>query len=242
MGNTQQDDIGFVFIHGAGLGAWIWDDVVSKLKYQYLAIDFPGRGKHSSIENRNYSLKSYVDLVLSDVDQFRPKKLIIVTHSIGGIVGLEVNRLRANRVIGFIAISASIPLKNKSFISSMPLLNGLIMRLMMNIAGTRPPDSVLRNGLCNDLDEEQTKCVITRFTPESKYLYTETVKENQLPANTLYVYLSGDKGFSVSLQKQMINNLHGVQVVSIDSGHLPMLSKPKELAEILNQFAQKTNM
>ena len=47
MKNTEKNsDIGFVFFHGAGLGSWIWEDVISRLDYPCLALDYPGRGTH----------------------------------------------------------------------------------------------------------------------------------------------------------------------------------------------------
>ena len=38
----------------------------------------------------------------------------------------------------------------------------------------------------------------------------------------------------------MIENLGGANVVTLDSGHTPMLSRPKELAQLLNQVAEMT--
>lgn len=43
-------------------------------------------------------------------------------------------------------------------------------------------------------------------------------------------------GFPVQLQDKMIKNLTAQKVVTLDSGHLPMISKPKELSEILNGY------
>ncbi len=79
MNKTKQDSIGFIFLHGAGLGAWIWDDLTKKIEYPSLAIDLPGRGKHASIATKGLSLDKYVEFVLSDIDKFSPKKLILVT-------------------------------------------------------------------------------------------------------------------------------------------------------------------
>ena len=37
----------------------------------------------------------------------------------------------------------------------------------------------------------------------------------------------------------MIANLNTEDAISINSGHLPMLGKPKELAKAINNFADK---
>ena len=39
----------------------------------------------------------------------------------------------------------------------------------------------------------------------------------------------------------MIKNLNAQKVVTLDSGHLPMIGKPKELSEILNNFINEIN-
>ncbi|MBK9566975.1 MAG: hypothetical protein IPO37_17935 [Saprospiraceae bacterium] len=40
----------------------------------------------------------------------------------------------------------------------------------------------------------------------------------------------------MQLQDKMAQNLRAQKVVTLDSGHLPMISKPKELAIILMNF------
>lgn len=53
--------------------------------------------------------------------------------------------------------------------------------------------------------------------------------------------LNEDKTFSVQIQNKMIKNLNAQKVAALDSGHLPMISKPKELSEILNNFINEIN-
>jgi pimeloyl-ACP methyl ester carboxylesterase len=234
---AKKSDLGFVFLHGAGLGAWIWDDLTQKLEYPFLAIDLPGRGKHINVATKGLSLDNYVESTLSDIDQFSPDKLIIVAHSISGIIGLEIANARQQRVCGFIAISAFIPIANNSFVSSLPFFTGVFLGLMLALAGTRPPVSAIRGGLCNDLNEKQSLEVINHFVPESKELYTDKLKAENVPVNSMYVHLKKDKTLSEVMQKRMIANLHTKQIVEIDSGHLPMLGKPDALAQVLNTFA-----
>lgn len=241
MENHQQKDIGFVLLHGAGLGAWIWKDIVSQLEYPCLAIDLPGRGKHADIATTDLSLHQYVESVLFDINQFSPKKLIIVAHSISGVIGIEISNKLHNRVLGFIAIGASIPAAKGAYISTLPFFTGLFIRVMFMLAGTKPPASVIKGSLCNDIDDTSTSDIINNFTPESKKLYTDTLQTQGIPDNSLYVRLKKDKALNEDIQARMINNLHAQQVIEIDSGHLPMLSKPKELAHIVNTFASEIN-
>ena len=171
--------------------------------------------------------------------QFRFKKLIIVAHSISGIIGLEIAQLLKNRIHGFVAISASIPPSNNSYISTLPALMGIFLRTMFIVSGTKPPESAIRNGLCGDINKKQTLDVINRFVPESKRLYMDKLNAQSVPVNSMYIRLKNDRALSETIQDRMIANLGPKQIVDINSGHLPMLSKPDELAHALNIFADQ---
>jgi pimeloyl-ACP methyl ester carboxylesterase len=237
MKHTERNsDIGFVLFHGAGLGSWIWDDVISRLEYPCLALDYPGRGTHGEHDITHVPLSQYVESAVADIDQFKAKTLILVAHSIGGVVALEVANRIQNRIAGFVAISAAIPPKNGTYMSCFPFLTGLFLRTMFSVMGTKPPESVIRSALCEDLNEEQASKVITRFVPESKHLYTERIHAQNMPENALYIHLNKDKALNDTIQKQMIKNLQAKNVERVDSGHLPMFNKAEELARILGAF------
>ena len=228
---------GFVLLYGAGLGSWIGDDVVSKLEYPFMAIDFPGRGKYSKVGTKNIPLSNYVESAISDINQFNAKKIIIVAHSISGVVAIEVSNMLTDRVIGFIAVSASIPSTQGSYISLLPFIAQIFLKIMFSLSGTKPPDSAIRAGLCNDLDEKKSLQVIERFIPESKRLYLDKIQTVGLPENSLYINLKKDQAFNENMQRKMISNLHAKKVIDIDAGHLPMISKSTELAHALNAYA-----
>jgi pimeloyl-ACP methyl ester carboxylesterase len=109
MQNTTRDNsLTLVLLHGAGLGAWIWDDVIANLDYSALAVDFPGRGSHVGIPTRDLLLTDYIESLLSDIEQFAPDKVIIVAHSLSGVLGIELVRLLGDRVVGFVGSNASL--------------------------------------------------------------------------------------------------------------------------------------
>ena len=234
----MKDDVTIVLLHGAGLGAWIWDDVLENLAYPALAIDFPGRGIHDDVSTKELSLTQYVASIYTDIKQLQSRKVIIVAHSISGILGLELANQLQDCLVGFIAIGAVFPKKAGSFISSMPRMNGIILRIMLSLAGTKPPRSVIQNSLCTDLDKRCSQEVINRFVPESKKIYTDKVQNTISIPHSLYVSLTQDRELNEKIQKQMMANLRPDQMIEMNSGHLPMLSKPSELARIVNNYAE----
>lgn len=239
MSNGNNTEFGFVLLHGAGLGAWVWDDVRRQIAYPSLAVEFPGRGQYASLSTKELPLEQYVQIIAEQVRSFKPRKLIFVAHSISGVLGLELVKLFTDRVVGFIALGASIPLKEGSFITSLPLANRIILRLVLRLAGTKPPESALRNGLCNDLDEQIASRVVQQFTPESKRLYIDRIQHPSHLPHRAYVRLTEDREFNAQIQAGMIANLQADEIIDLSSGHLPMLSRPGEMANILHRYAQE---
>lgn len=231
----MKDDIGLVLVHGAGLGSFIWTDLRPMLDYPSLAIDFPNRNAGNKA-NADLTFHAYTKAVIAQIEKWNKKKLILVVHSIGGCVGLKVAEHFKNSLVCFIAISAAIPLNNNSFVSCLTFPKNLLMPIMLNLFGTKPPKKAIEKELCNDLTVEQTDKVITLFTPEAKQLYTKKISYKRIDHETLYIKLTRDNSSPVSVQEKMASNLNTTNIKTIESGHLPMLSKPKQLSDILNKF------
>lgn len=146
----ENSNLGIIFIHGAGLNGSVWNDLINELNVPSLPIDFPNRLAGDKA-NRNLSFADYIDSVKGQVQQWKHKRLIIVAHSIGACVGLELLNHFKNEVKGFVAVGSVIPAVGHSFISSLPIPQRWIMPVILNIMGTRPPRNMIENELCNDL-------------------------------------------------------------------------------------------
>lgn len=236
MNKEKKDEVTIVLLHGAGLGSWIWDDMLKNLAYPALAIDFLGRGAHVDISTKGLSLSQYVASILHDIQMVQSKNIILVAHSISGILAIEIANQLHDRLVGLVAIGAVFPQEKGSYVSSMPWVNGMILRLILHLAGTQPPDSAIRKTLCIDLSNQYAQEVIHRFIPESKKLYTDQVQTQFSFPHSLYVNLKQDQELTEKIQQQMVINLSPDQVLDLNTGHLPMLSRPKELARILNDY------
>jgi pimeloyl-ACP methyl ester carboxylesterase len=222
--------IGIVLIHGAGLQSNIWDKVAEQLNHPILSVSFP-------IKNREQMrLKDYRDCIQQKLNSWKVEKFVIVAHSIGGIIGLECASMFPDRLVGFVAVGAAIPREGESFLSLFPYAKCLMMRFLLHVFGTKPPETAIRKGLCNDLTSEQADEIVHSFVPESIYLYTDLLRVSVPSVEKLYVKLSHDQEFLPTFQDQMIINLVPQRIESIDTGHLPMVSDPQQLSLILHDF------
>jgi pimeloyl-ACP methyl ester carboxylesterase len=224
--------IGFVLIAGAGLDAWVWHGVIQKLTVSSLAISFP-----ETESKKSMSLDDYTKTSLEQIKAWRGvDRYIIVGHSIGAVIALQLAQSLGSRVAGVAAIGSVIPKQGHSFFSTLPFPQNLLLPLITKLVGTRPPESTIKKSYCNDLSDTQTAEIVKRFQPESYSLYAGPLTAKLPDVPRLYVNLSKDKNTPPALQKAMAANLEATEVVLLDAGHLAMLAQPKKLANILNTF------
>lgn len=229
---------GIVLIHGAGLGSFIWKDLKPHLEAPSLAIDFPNR-ENTSNANKVLNLEDYHVHILKQIENWECKNIVVVAHSIGGIIGLKLAQQLGDRVSGFIAIGAAIPQKGNSFLNTLPFFKRILLSVLIKILGTEPPDFSIQQSYCNDLNQAQAEEVIRNYTAESPALYKDKCNASVPAENKMYIKLINDEEFSDELQEKMIVNLNPEQVIPLHSGHLPMMSCPKELAGIINEFVKE---
>lgn len=229
-----ESTIGLVLIAGAGLGSWVWHDTVAALDTPSLVISFPDAASKKSM-----SLEDYTKTALEQIKSWQGvDRYVIVGHSIGGIIALQLADLLKDRVAGLIAVGAVIPKNGGSFFSGLSFPQKVIMPLLTRLVGTRPPDSTIKKSYCNDLSAAQTAEVLRRFQPESIALYGDRSIVTVPDIPRLYVTLSRDQNLSPASQTTMATNLKA-DTAMLETGHLPMLSKPAELAHVFEGFISR---
>lgn len=134
----SKDSFGIVFIHGAGLGSFIWDDIRPIINYRTLAIDFPNR-RENEAENQELDFSDYLKYSIDQIERWNKHKMILVAHSIGGCLGLKLGDYFEEKILGFDGIGAAIPQNGKSFSSCLPFPQRNLLPIILNIVGTEPP-------------------------------------------------------------------------------------------------------
>jgi hypothetical protein len=79
--------------------------------------------------------------------------------------------------------------------------------------------------------------VVKRFAAESPQLYRDKCEAPVPQGKKLYIQTSADRQLPARQQLRMAHHLNAQRITTLRSGHLPMLSYPKELAQYLNTFA-----
>lgn len=216
-----------LFLSGAGLPTWIWEDVRQRLAEACTTQVAPRPA------NATAGLRAYADAAL---DAVPAERFVIVAHSAGGVVGAEVVRLAPERVTGFLAVSAIVPRPGGSFLTAMPAPNRWILSAAMRLVGTRPPDAAIRRSLAHGLDERTSDRLVADFTPESQGYYRDRTGAQPWGGRRGYVTTTGDRELPRALQRRFAARLGAPWQRELATGHLPMLEGPGALAASIASF------
>lgn len=218
-----------LFLSGAGLPAWIWDDVRDRLGASYTAQVAPRP------EGGAAGLRDYAEAALGSMPAGR---VLLVAHSAGGVVGAEIAALAPERVGGFLAISAIVPPPGGSFVTAMPIPNRWILSAAMRLAGTRPPDSAIRKTLATGVDEATIDRLIADFTPESQGYYRDRLGQQRWTGPRGYVTTTRDREVPPPMQRRFARRLGADWHRELATGHLPMLEDPGALTAAIVAFVE----
>ncbi len=94
-----------VFVHGWSCDARYWRAQVPyfEKRYRVVTVDLAGHG-HSGSGRSRYSMKAFGEDVAAVVRAMDARKVILIGHSMGGIVIAEAARLMPDRVLGLIGV------------------------------------------------------------------------------------------------------------------------------------------
>jgi pimeloyl-ACP methyl ester carboxylesterase len=247
-----------VLVHGGAHGPWCWDRLLPYLDGDALAVDLPPksvRGGPRRLEPvpelRTLTVADFADSVLRDVDAAGFERIVLVGHSMGGLTISEVAGRVPDRIEHLVYVSCMVPPEGTSAIEALPEDLRNLTRAAVEQArrgGDNPigglDEQTTREMFCNDMDEEQTRFVLDRTGTEVVEVLAEPVSRAGIPPQLpkTFVKLLRDQSLAPDHQDLLIQNLRDspggdVEVVTIDAGHDVMISRPKELADVLNRLS-----
>ena len=225
----------FVLVHGAGFGADCWDELIPHLCADALAVDLPGRGTRADADLRAVTLADCADAVHSDLEERDLRDVILVGHSFAGVTVPRVVDLTPERIRRVVLVSAVVPPDGTRVLDQIE--PGVRAAVEESIAGgiysqTREAAGMM---LCNDMDEAMAARTLDRLVDDSAALLCEHVDisgyARAVPRT--YVHLTRDQCYPGELQQRSTALIHA-DVEWLDTGHMAMISAPKDLAALLN--------
>jgi pimeloyl-ACP methyl ester carboxylesterase len=223
----------YVLVAGARLGAWAWDDVVPHLTAA-------GHGVHpltlSGLAEKQgvpATQQTHVQDVVDEVERRDLRDVVLVGHSYSGIpVGQAAERV-VDRLAGVVFVDSSVPADGEPFVASWPD-GGVMMRASIAENGGVWPVASATHFQDHGLSEEQIDRIVRGSTPHPGATLTEPARLERplgdLPATYVKCTL-GDPEPSEDVAELLAGG--NWRLVELDTGHWPMFSRPRELAQIL---------
>lgn len=229
----------FVLVHGGAHGAWCWERMLPHLAGDALALDLPGRGTHPA-PLEEVTIDDWVDAVVDAISGLAADRVVLVGHSLAGMVLPRVAGRIPERLERLVFVSCSVPPEGRGVLDLLPPeIRPLAEENLHNHSASVVPEELARAMFCSDMDEEQTRFVLDRLVPEAGSPLREPSRLGGLESGVpmTYVKLMQDTILSPSLQDEIIATLGSAEVVELEAGHDAMVSQPEALAGLLNDLA-----
>lgn len=238
----------FILVHGSWMGGWVWERVLPLLTaagHRASAVDLPGYGSDTT-PTAEITLQSYADKVLTAVDG-ADEPVVLVSHSMGGIVISTVAEQRPNRIARLVYVAAYMLPNGHSvfeFSQSTPeFASSQVMGYLeideADATSRIKPDGIapvfVNDGAPDDVEFARAGGHVDFLAPSGTPITTTRDNWGRVPRT--YVEALRDQAIPLAAQRRMNELLPGADVHSIDTGHSPFITQPQKLAELLEHAA-----
>lgn len=232
----------YVLVHGAWQGEWAWELVKPQLEafgHTVVTLDLPGSGKDMT-PSQNITLDSYVNAVTATIDQ-QNEKVILVGHSMGGIVITQTAELIPNKIDKLVYLCAFLPQNGESLSSKLDGEAG-------------PQFSINENDMTAELIPELTEQTFLNATenaaikessfkqmrPQPLGPFQQELKiseENFGTIDRIYIETTLDRAIPIDFQRRMNTETPCAKIITLEADHSPFFSKTSELVSHLHELS-----
>ena len=230
-----------VLVHGNFHGAWCWDLLTPELwarGHSVTTVNLP-------IEDPAAGASHYAGTVIEAIaDAEQPEPPVIVGHSMAGLV--------------IPIVAGRVPVRRLVFLNALlprPGMSANDQRAVEPIDGTAPSTTaewadlgqdVWRVGpntatelSFNDVPPDVAAWAIAQLRPQAYLVVNEVTPLTAWPEVPVSsIACRGDRAVNPDWVRQAARDRLGVEPIVLDGGHSPFLSRPAELAAVLDSLAR----
>ncbi|CAM4514670.1 hypothetical protein FHS16_005987 [Paenibacillus endophyticus] len=235
----------FVLVHGSWHGAWCWERIVPILEeagHRVIVIDLPAHGKdHTPLTEVN--LKSYTDCLSAVLDK-ESEKVILVGHSMAGVVITQTAEYFPEKIEKLVYLCAYLPVNGQTLLQisqneKKEKESPSIVIISEDQTFMDIKDELIKDSFYGDCSEEDVikakeKLCLEPLAPFFTPVNLTDARFGMIPR--VYIETLKDKAISISLQRDMYTVSPCNQVITMDSDHSPFFSHTEELCSHLIQL------
>lgn len=244
-GGSDIEGRSVVLVHGAWNGAWAWQGVAEDLEARganVSVVELPAHGDDQTPISK-VDLRAYVDAVEAAIDAAEPP-VMLVGHSMGGIVVTEAADERAQVLDRLAYVTAFVPKAGDSLLSlAMQDADselGPALVVQMDQGTVAVADDRLTDVFCADCDPAADDLLHAHYRDEPLLPFTETASLSVggwAGVRKFYLYAADDHAISPANQTAMTADIEWAGTATVPTSHSPFLSDPTAVVDALVDFA-----
>jgi pimeloyl-ACP methyl ester carboxylesterase len=224
----------FVLIPGAGGDAGYWHLLAAELQargHEAIPVDLPAADDAAGIPE-------YVDAVVAAIGD--RQHVVLVAQSMGGFTAPHV-AARAS-VAMIVLLNAMIPAPGETAGDWWSNTNQAQAKRDNDIRDGRDPDAPfdLATLFFHDVPQDIAGQAMAHEQPQSDTAFASPSTLDRWPdVPTRVLSSTDDRLFPIAFQRRVAQERLGITPDEIPGGHLPALSRPRELSDRLEQYARE---
>jgi surfactin synthase thioesterase subunit len=222
----------FVLLPGAGGTAYYWHRVVPLLEKagnEALAVELPA-------DDDKKGLRAYADLVVAAIG--KRDNVTLVAQSMGGFTAALVCARAPQKIQELVFVNAMIPLPGETAGAWWNNTDSEKARKSAARRAGYSPEFDLHTYFLHDLPKREAKLLASHERDESPIAFREPARFKAWPKIPIHVIVGkDDRFFPRTFQARVARERLGVGVDEVPGGHLVALSRPRELARMLLDYA-----
>ena len=224
----------YVLVHGAWMGAWCWDDVAAGLRGggdTVATVELPAHGADQTPVSEA-TLDAYVAKVAAVIDA-APQPVILVGHSLGGVVVTAVAETAGAKIDRLVYVGAYMP-KDGQTLNDLASTDpdshlGPVLQIDQVNGVAHIPSEDLADIFIADGTSSEIASVVSNYRDEPLVPFLTPVHTTAAgwgAVSKAYVYTKEDHAVSLALQQTMTADVTLAATATLDTSHAPFLSRP----------------
>ncbi len=231
----------YVLVHGAWADESAWGFVRNQLAIHgnVEVVNLPAHGVNLS-PAKSVTMNDYVNTVIHAIDK-APGKVVLVGHSMAGMVISQVAEKVPNKIDKLVYVSAYLPRNGEDLVSlantDTESKGGPNMKFSADYSSATIKKEMIVPAVCADCPDFMKEIIVKYHKAEPVGPLNEKAiltSQNYGSVDKYYIHTSKDASVGYELQKQMVKNNGTIKKVFImETSHLPFVVQPEKFVEIL---------
>lgn len=236
----------YVLVHGAWQAPYVWNAVRSHLEQKgnkVIVVELPGHGSDQTPAH-TLTLNVYRDKVIDAINK-AGEKVILVGHSMGGVVITAVAEKVPAQISKLVYIGAFVPTSGQALGDLADSDTDSKLRPLLTQSTDKLTLDVKRDSLTylfiNDGTPTAKQQVLDNYRAEPAIPFGDKVTLTTANFGTVekvYIKTLQDIVISPGLQDRMIAGAGIKTVYNVNTSHSPFLSQPQVVSDLLLKIAQ----